>query len=285
MGSYIEGSDFTITTNAPPPKIYNVPVEPSYKAEDWVSIYDGEGHTITVEVTLLEGTKKENYVFIYDPGMLEVIQRDEEFEKLPEKTKDAIKEADRKVNEILEELTEEDQEKSGERFVKYQLTITKKNDLTEKDRTVPDVADVDAAEQVKEIVKKTGKTPDRSEYIDVILAVMFPYEVPDGMELLGVSRSCHPDNDYDPANATHGLLTAVPKVPEGQKPTQEGFYYDPEKGTVTLYAKDFCLFGFHLKKKTTPSPCPCVTPPCSESSNPCTVECPYGYQIKVALSD
>ena len=26
-----------------------------------------------------------------------------------------------------------------------------------------------------------------------------------------------------------------------------------------------------------------MTPPCSESSNPCTVECPYGYQIKVAL--
>lgn len=159
-------------------------------------------------VTLLEGTKKENYVFIYDPGMLEVIQREEEVQR-----------------------------------------------------------------------------DEAKDHHDIILAVMFPYEVPDGMELLGVSRSCHPDNDYDPANATHGLLTAVPKVPEGQKPTQEGFYYDPEKGTVTLYAKDFCLFGFHLKKKTTPSPCPCVTPPCSESSNPCTVECPYGYQIKVALSD
>ena len=271
--------------------------------------------------TFVNPEKAKNYIITTEEGELEVIQReeevqrDEDFEELPEETKEAIKEADKKVNEILEKFTEADQENSGEPFVKYQLTVTKKDDLTERDRTVPAVADVDAEEQVKEIVKAMGKTPDVSEYVDVILertydkdestkraekgkdgynkekwdqldeakdhndiilSVMFPYEVPDGMELLGVTRSCHPDNNYDPEDATHGLLTAVPKVPEGQQPTQEGFYYDPEKKTITLYAKDFCLFGFHLRAIPPPPPPPPPPSSCEE------ITCAWAYRVKLA---
>ena len=45
------GEEFEITSSNAPPKLQNVLYEPSYRAEDWVSIYDGEGHTITVTVT------------------------------------------------------------------------------------------------------------------------------------------------------------------------------------------------------------------------------------------
>ena len=275
--------------------------------------------TAADKVALADGTMPENYEFYYLPGELEVIQReeevkrDEDFEKLPEETKEAIKEADKKVNEVLEKFTEEDQEKSGKPFVKYQLTVTKKEDLTEKDRTVPSVAAEDAVAQVKEIKKKTGKTPDESEYVDVILertydkneatnreekgkdgydkdkwdsldkgtdhaniilAVVIPFEVPDGMELIGVTRSCHLDDDK------HEVLTAVPKVPEGEMPTKEGFYYDPETKTITLYARDFCLFGFHLMAIPPPSPddpCPLATD-CG-----CEAKCAFGYRLKVMI--
>ncbi|MCQ2569924.1 MAG: hypothetical protein MJ139_03355, partial [Limosilactobacillus sp.] len=47
-GSYLD-DDFNITLTNPPPKLQNIRINPSYLAEDWVSIYDGEGHTITVK--------------------------------------------------------------------------------------------------------------------------------------------------------------------------------------------------------------------------------------------
>ncbi len=62
-----------------------------------------------------------------------------------------------------------------------------------------------------------------------------------GMELAGVTRSC--DNK--------GTEILKPKDPND--PDAEGFVYDPKTKTVTLYAYDFCVFGFMMKEKKSPS--------------------------------
>ena len=81
------------------------------------------------------------------------------------------------------------------------------------------------------------------------------FKVPEGETLIGVTRSCQ----------TNEVLRPIPPSEVGKA---EGYVYDDEAGTVTLYAKSFCVFGFMMHK---------------DESDVCEgpVDCPWAYQFKV----
>ena len=236
------------------------------------------------EVTLQAGTKPDNYRFFYLQGTLEIIQRQEEVRRdpeIPEVSKKVVEESDKKIGETLDEMAKADQETSGEPYVKYQLTVTPTNGLSEATRTTPERAAEDAKKQI-ELFKET--VPDakvgKVEFVDIVLErtyskdeaeataagdynkdnwdsldkseehgnklleVTIPVNVPEGMELAGVTRSCD----------SKGTEILKPKDPND--PNAEGFVYDPKTKTITLYAYDFCVFGFMMKEKTSPLPPP-----------------------------
>ena len=157
-----------------------------------------------------------------------------------------------------------------------QLRVTPTNRLDEATRTTPEKAAQDAKKQIELAESKTGSKIDKVEFVDIVLErtyskeeaeataagdynkdtwepldkaeehgnrlfeVVIPVEVPEGMELIGVTRSCD----------SKGTEILKPRDPND--PNAEGFVYDPETMTVTLYAYDFCVFGFMMKEKTTP---------------------------------
>ena len=229
------------------------------------------------KVTLLEGTKAGNYVFCYLPGILDVIQRQEEVRRdpkiaVPEESKKAVEESDRKIDEILDELVKNDAKADSEPYIKYQLTVMPTNGLSEATQTSPETAAEDAKRQIelfeemvpdakvdkvefvdivlertydKEEVEETAKGNynkdnwellDRAEdHANKLFEVTIPIEVPEGMELVGVTRSC----------VNKGDEVLWPKDPND--PDAEGFVYHPETKTVVLYARDFCVFGFIMQ--------------------------------------
>ena len=234
-------------------------------------------------VTLRENTKAGNYIFHYLPGELAVIQRQEEVRRdpeivIPDESKEVIEESDRRIVEVLGELAKSDQEMTGEFYVKYQLTVTPTNNLSEATRTSPEEAAADAARQIALFEEENPDAKaDKAEFVDIvlertydkaaaeeaaignydkddwepidkaeehgnrILEVTIPIVVPDGMALVGVTRSCVKGDK---------IVDEVLKQKDPNDPNAEGFVYDPETKTVTLYAYDFCVFGFIMEAES-----------------------------------
>ena len=231
------------------------------------------------KVTFADGTNPDNYLVFLLDGTLEIRVRDEEVHG----DVDVPEESQKVIDKKLDELVKNDPKAGEEPFVKIQMTVTKAENLTDMTRTSKTEAATKEERQIDEIAKKVAK-PDRSEFVDIIIErtydpivdapgheysvadwdsldhsddrvqipemsdiipVEIPVDVPEGMELIGVTRSCKIDEVLSP-------LTPE-EVAAGEK---EGYVYDPVKGTVTLYARDFCVFGFHMKKTETPhGPC------------------------------
>ena len=229
-------------------------------------------------VTLAEGTKPDNYVLFFDPGLLTVIQRQKEVRRDPnilEESRKVVEEADKKIEKTLDEMAKADQEATDAPYVKYQLTVTPTNHLDETTRTTPEKAAEDAKNQIELAESKTGSKIDKVEFVDIVLErtyskeeaeatasgdynkdnwepldkaeehgnalfeVVIPVEVPEGMELIGVTRSCVKGGE---------TKDEILKPKDPNDPGAEGFVYDPATKTVTLYAKDFCVFGFMMQK-------------------------------------
>ena len=235
------------------------------------------------KTALAADTHPENYELYYLDGTLTVWQREEEvwrdpeerrkIDGLPEETKRKIAEADARLTEGLEELEASDPLTQTEPYVKYQVTVTPKEKLTERNRTTPAIAGSDAAAQemlveadahkyVDIVIERTTSkaevqatkagnyNKDNWDSLDdadahgrtKILSVIIPLDIPDGMELVAVTRSCHPEQ----GGVTHGVLNEI--TDPLSIGSVEGFVYDPATKTVTLYARDFCVFGFHMRR-------------------------------------
>ena len=118
-------------------------------------------------------THPENYELYYLDGTLTVWQREEEvwrdpeerrkIDGLPEETKRKIAEADARLTEGLEELEASDPLTQTEPYVKYQVTVTPKEKLTERNRTTPAIAGSDAAAQ--EMLVEA----DAHKYVDIVI--------------------------------------------------------------------------------------------------------------------
>ena len=238
-------------------------------------------------VTLAEGTKPGNYIFFYDPGLLTVIQRQEEVRRDPEIV--VPEESDKKIKETLDDLVQSDPKASEEPYIKYQLTVTPVEKLSESTRTTPAEAAEDVKKQVELAERELGADVGEAKFVDIVLErtydkheaeetakgnynkdswesldkaeehgnrifeIAIPCEVPDGMELVGVTRSCD------------GKGTEILKPKGPNSPNVEGFVYDPETKTVTLYARDFCVFGFMMKEKIG------------------CLRCPWGYKVAIVV--
>ena len=306
----------TITTNGVT-TTFDVGTEVPLVGDDLIEItYTGSQTVVGISsnsftYAFADPSVASNYIVTWEEGKLEVIHREEEVERdssivVPEEAKKTIEESDKWVTEVLGELTAQDQTESGQDYVKYVLTITPKEKLTDETRTTAETADKDAQEQEKlvdatehkyvDIVLERTYSQDEADQRsgwdnyhrdswdslddadaherNKIIAVTMPFDLPEGMVLVGVTRSCHPEDGAE----DHHLLTAVPKVPIGQDPTVEGFWYDPETKTIVLYARDFCVFGFHMK------PAEVLPPETKPESKKCSCEsdCAFAYRIKLS---
>ena len=250
-----------------------------------------EDNVIDVAAVMLKpNTKADNYIFHFLPGVLEVIQRQEDVRRdpevvVPEESKKAVEESDKKIEKVLDELVNDDPKADSEPYIKYQLTVTAVESLDETTRTTPEVAEEAIKNQIELAERTFGVKVDDAEFVDIVLErtydkseaertacgnynkdnwepldkaeehgnrifeVTIPFELPEGMELVGVTRSCDKGDDV-----------LEPKDPGD--PDAEGFVYHPETKTITLYAREFCVFGFIMR-----------------AEDPACMNCPWGYKI------